>query len=618
MALVCLALLFATGCEQQSIAEQEQIKTRQTLEATTPSATATNVPTNTPTPTTGPSPTATTAPSATPKPSATITPLPPTATPNPALAGFSLCAQGAGAPDGGRFSARITAITTTLEPAFERVTIGLTAPGDSAAPHAQASCVSAADDSGAAPGAVAPYTLLIDMDGWLHDDGFTATTISPTLALSGTTVLKSLELRAKPGDAGATLAFGLDQPQPFRLKLESNPLRLVLDVAKSGAPAANNDMLTLPATGDAKPGVPLFYIQGGDAWKFDGGTATNLTKDQRNDQFGEVSALAASNGQIAFCAVAPGADVGDRVAPRTLWVLAADGKNMQSIPLQSQSCDDPTFSPDGKTIALTVDETGANPPRLSIWTVGADGSGEQRVTPTGDEWSRFAPQWLGAGRLVYAARAEDGRSTLFTHSADGAEREIGGEIQRGSSYASLGRPLAAPDGSAIAVEGLRVQGGADLLFLGPDGKALQLPGARPTPTPQSGSQATPTPAANVILSVTSGFWNRPLAWGSDGTLFYLTSACESTAVQSYTLHALSVKTGDDRTLAAGTTLGGVGAAQTVGSGLAYVTQQNAAAGPRGPLAPGSGPSALWFWDIGGNGQRAKLADAPASISGLAR
>jgi len=44
----------------------------------------------------------------------------------------------AGEADGGRFSARITGITTTVEPSLERVTIGLAVPSDSAPPHALA------------------------------------------------------------------------------------------------------------------------------------------------------------------------------------------------------------------------------------------------------------------------------------------------------------------------------------------------------------------------------------------------------------------------------------------------------------------------------------------------
>src|SRR4029078_4052805 len=95
----CFVLLFATGCEQTSIAQQEQIKSFETLQASTPSTTP--IPTETPTPTVtltsrppiGPSPTPTITPTPSSTPEPTATPLPPTPTPNPALANFSLCDQ---------------------------------------------------------------------------------------------------------------------------------------------------------------------------------------------------------------------------------------------------------------------------------------------------------------------------------------------------------------------------------------------------------------------------------------------------------------------------------------------------------------------------------------------
>ena len=599
---LCVALLIVSGCEQSSIAEQEQIKTRQTLEAATPSATP--APTSTPAPSATPGPSSTPAPSPTvaPSPSATatpiptLTPLPPTATPNPALAKFSLCSQTAGEADGGRFSAKLTGITTTLEPAFERVTIGLAIPGESAAPHAVARCITAAADTDIGQSG---YRLLIDMSGWLHDDLFKGSSISQTTALSGTTILKTLTLRSDPNaTAGATLAFGLEQPMPFRLALEKNPDRLVLEVGKTGAIAANNDMLSLPSSGDTKPEAALFYLQGGDVWSFADGKATNLTIETRAGQYGDVSALTVSTAakQIAFCATAPGADVGDRGAPRSMWTMDFAGKNAQSLPLQDQSCADLAFAPDGKTIAFTVDETGANPPRFSIHTIGADGSAEQRITAVDDEWSRFGAQWLDSARLVYAAASEDGRSTLFIRTGTGGEQDIGAELVKGDIYQSLGRPLAAPDGSAIAIEGLRVNNaGADLLLIDASG----TPVAAPT-------------------QINSGYWNRPLAWSADNTLFYLNIDCASDVAQRYTVHSRTLKTGADRVVAAGATLGGIGKFSTNGKGLVYVTLDRAAGGARGPLQlEANSPSTVWFWDIGGTGARAKLTTAQSAITDLA-
>ena len=265
-------LLLVAGCEQQSIAEQEQIRSRQTLEASTPSVTPTptitptNTPTPTYTPTIGPSPTPSVTPTPTLTPVPTPSPLPPTATPNPALAAFSLCTQTAGDLAGGRFSARITGITATVESAFERLTIGLDVPGESAPPYATASCLAAADD--AAGTATSGYVLLLNLDGWLHDDAFNASPLSQTLALSGTTVMKRLGYRFDPNAAvGATLAIDLAQPLPFRVSLAERPARLVLEVAKTTPLGPSNDMLSLPG-GSAQPDTPIYYLQDGDIWRY--------------------------------------------------------------------------------------------------------------------------------------------------------------------------------------------------------------------------------------------------------------------------------------------------------------------------------------------------------------
>jgi len=613
----CLMLLFATGCEQTSIAQQEQIKSFETLQASTPSTTP--IPTETPTPTTtptptptvGPSPTSTITPTPSPTPQPSATPLPPTATPNPALANFSLCDQVAGDANGGRFSAKISGITTTIDTAFERVMIGLNVPSDSAPPHALARCLSAADEP---PGtATSGYVLHIDLAGWLHDDAFKTSTISPTQALSGTTVLKNLSYRFDQNAAsGATLAFGMDQALPFRLALEKDPYRLVLEVGKTGALGANNDALSLPAS-NAKPSTPVFYLQEGDVWKYLDGKTTNLTKDaryqkpdgatpvpeeQRIPQFGDVTALAAKQaaGLVAFCAIAPGADVGDQLAPSVLWSIDLEGKDAQALAVRGRTCAEPTFAPDGKTIAFVADESGATPPRLSIWTVSASGGDEQRVTSADDEWSRFGPQWLDGTRLVYAATAEDGRSTLFVRAANGTEQDIGADLVKGDRYQALGRPLAAPDGSAIAVEGLRANtDGADLLLIDAAGAAIP-----------SQSQ------------IGGGYWNRPLAWNADGTLFYLSTACASQVAQSYTVHTRGLKDGADKLIAAGTTLGGIGQFTALDKGMAYVTLARAPAGPRGPLSiERTSASTLWFWDIGGSGARGKLAESQSAISDIA-
>ncbi|MDZ4717782.1 MAG: hypothetical protein SH847_04880 [Roseiflexaceae bacterium] len=605
--LLGLTTLLVTGCEQTSIARQEEIRSFETVQALTPtitpSPTATATPTATPTltPTIGPSPTAL-------PPTLTLipspTPLPPTTTPNPALRDFSLCTQMAGAVDGGRFSMRVTTITTTVETNFERVVLALDVPGDSAAPHAQANCVPA----------TAGYEITVDLAGWQHDDAFRTSVATATKALSGTKILSQLQYRfGSDTSAGASIVLPITEPHAFHISLETKPYRLVIEVAKNPALGAASDMLAVPSQSKASPTMPFYYLRDGDIWSFVDGAAKNLTNSAEIETAFSVSTIGK---RIAFCRASSAAGQATEVS--SLWVMELDGIGVQELAAAGRRCSEPAFSPDGKQVAFVVDEdaTRAQPPRLSIWVIDfTSGKGPDRLTspgtimvagtqqPTPDEWSRFGPQWIDATRLVYVAQAEDGRSTLFTLTlADRKEVEIGasllvvpsGQGQRIARYLGFGRPLVAPDGKTIVIEALRAdKPGADLLLLDADGNEQKGP-------------------------PNDGYWARPLAFADDGTLYYLTSACDSDAAQSYSVIAYSPG-GKNQTVAIGQTAGSFGQFVTLGNGLAYV---NFAApgipGPRGPLnLNGVGASSLWFWDLT-SGARTKLLDAETAITGLGR
>jgi hypothetical protein len=577
-----LVLLFVAGCEQQSIAELEQIRSRQTLEASTPSVTPS--PTITPTSTATPTATPTIGPSPTPTPTLppTPSPLPPTATPNPALANFSLCTQTAGDVSGGRFSAQVTAITTTVEAAFERLTIALDVPGDSAVPYATARCISSQGSTGS-------HTLVVDLDGWLHDDAFEASIISPTMEFSGTTVIKQLNYVVDPQSVvGASLTIDLAQPMPFRIALANDPVQLVLEVAKTSPIGPSSNMLTVPS-GSAEPDVPLYYLQDGDIWRYADGKATNLTDSSEAET---AMAYNAEVDLVAFCRAVSGAAPDDVRAPSTLWIMNGDGSDATEIAAVGRTCSSPSFSPNGKNIVFVVDESGGIPAHTSIWVVSSESGEPLRLTPEGDEWSRFAPQWLAGNRLVYSAEAEDGRSTLFLYHPEGVEEDIGANLVIGDRYRALGRPLASPDGSMLAIEGLRAtKDGADLVLLNSDGSEVAVLG--------------------------DGYWTRALAWSDDGTLYSMTTLCPSTAVQSYAVFART-SDGDNRLIANGDTLGGFGTFIASERGLAYVALASSPTGVRGPLAvDASSSSSLWFWDLASGG-RTKLVDAPRAIDGLTR
>ncbi|ABU60443.1 TolB family protein [Roseiflexus castenholzii] len=606
---VALAL---TACEQLSIAEQERIREIQTVEASTPTATPVP-PTDTPTPlpptatsTSGPTPTP---PPPTPTPEPTPTPLPPTPTPNPILAQFSLCNQQVGDPGGGRFSMRVTSITTTVDAFFERLELTLDVPADSVLPHASARCrrAPAASQMVGEVEVTGAYLIEVQLDGWLRDDAFRASLATPTIPLSGTQVMRAAAFRAPPGAiAGAQLVIGVDQPFPFRLRLEDNPLRLVIDVATSGPVSQASDLLRIPAGAPAAPVAPMFYLADGDIWRISNGAPENLTERLRAGQFGDVTALTTRPNAplLAFCATAPGAVAADVTAASTLWVLELDSGSIRQLspPPRGRSCADPVLSPDGTTIAYAVDESGGAPPQLRIFSVQVfPGAPAVALTPSGDEWSRYAPQWLDDARLVYAATAEDGRRTLFLRESDGTELDIGMALlvsgtggQRSARYDGFGRLIAAPDGRAIAVEAFRIDGsGADLLILNRSGAEIER-----------------------LSPIAAGFWNRPVAWSADGALYYLSTACASDAVYEYTLHVRSAD-GGDRVIAAGIATGDLGVFTVHQNALAYVTFDRLPGGPGGPLrvAPDD-PAALWYWDLAGN-TRTRLVETRRAITALA-
>lgn len=503
-------LLVLSACDLTTVGETEQIANIETIRAGTPSPTATPTATLTPTPTATATPTI--GPTATPTP----TPLPPTPTPNPALLGFGFCDQRVGTLDG-RFSARLLAADASGTPAFEQVILRFELAPGSAPLGAMAVCAPTTDlDATVAADLDGAYALRVRLPGWLRDEAFRSSPITSTLTFSGTRVLTSARLiPAADPDAGVDLLIGLPEPLPFRLTLERNPTRLTLAVARTSPIVAASDQLRVPASGGA-PDLdrPAFILFDGDIWRVKAGQAdagpglapvaagaTNLTASPETE-----TALAVSpdGTKVAFCRSAPGLDPADAdlPVPGVLWIMNADGSDARPLAQVGVGCADPAFSPDGARVAFAVDETGVAPIQRTLYAVSVEGGRTQRLIEGGDEWSRFAPQWLEGGTLIFAATSQDGRSTLFLRNPRGEISDIGASVlvnDNGDAiYRALGRPLAAPDGSRFAVEALRNDGpGADLVVFDASGGILEVIGAArevpPTPTPSP----TPTTAATT-------------------------------------------------------------------------------------------------------------------------
>ena len=645
--LVILFAIVLVGCDLIPVGEGEQIANIETIIAGTPSATptatatATATATPTATPTFGPTPTATA--TATP----TVTPLPPTPTPNPALTGFGYCTQTVGLTTG-RFSAALQEVRTSGNPAFEQLDLIFDLSQGSAPLSATVSCLTVAD-ARIVPAATmlnAPYALRIELAGWLRDDRFAASPVSQTVSFTNTrTITQALLVVDPQADVGATMLVPLAEPVPFRVTLAQN--RLSVAVARSATFGVASDTLRVPSGSAPASLEPLYFLFDGDVWQLDlafstvgdGMTrrlagAVNITDSAETETH-----LAVSPGgdYLAFCRAEPGLDPADAVlaVPSTLWLLPRAGGEAQPLAQVGVSCADPVFSPDGATIAFAVDETGAIPTQWTIYTVPVSGGEPERVEAALDEWSRFMPQWLSGGRLVYRAEAPDGRSALFLRLPTGEVRDVGAELLTDERlvvrYRGFGALIASPNGEYVAVEALRADDpGADLLILDSAGQlverigtqrvTLPAPTATPTVPPTATATATPTatPPATAIPTATpepippqplreGPFWTRPLGWDQEGRLLYLTTLCASDLVQDYQLYRWR---GLQRSelLATGQSLGGIGAVVVRNGQLFYAAVNGADAGPRGPQTQSQRyPTTLWVWDVD-SGDRAALLD----------
>jgi hypothetical protein len=641
LVLLSLGVVFlVSSCGD--VTEEEAIQNYETILALTPTKTPTFTPTNTPTltpsPTLSPTPSPTLAPTKPPTP----TPLPPTPTSNPALQDFSFCNQTVGDEENGRFSARLIGdMHTETFPAFERLTLSFELAEESAPLSAISRLVNDRDYTQITgdPVAPAPYMLMIDFPGWLHDGFFTSTIITgstwltetasyyPTYLFTDTDVLKSFAFTSNlDSPAGTTFLLGLAEPALYHVALSRDLTELRVEIAREAFMTPSQDELAIERGDLPLAPDPLYFLLNGDIWQLDGTDVYSIT--QLPEYITDI-AISPDSTLLAYCRTQePGINPRESGAavPASLWIRQLETGDEQTIPDLGVNCTDLVFSPDSSLLAMSVDETGISPTERSMHIVSVsalldahskNGSvfGEPPTSPITDSptlsdaitmtntliltdtiaesatnaaaetqnhairgggWNRFAPQWLNDSRLVYAAQAPDARSTIFILDLDtGIEHDVGGDIQVVDSRYRY-RAFGAP-------------------LVSPDGRAIAIEAYR-----------ADEPGADMLLLdatgkeqdvVQQGYWTRPLAWSEDQTLFYLVTNCDSTLIQDYAL-SMYERNGKQTLLAAGKSLGTIGEAVAMGDGLAYVSASRALFGARGPerSSPYS-PSAIWYWNL---------------------
>lgn len=152
-----------------------------------------------------------------------------------------------------------------------------------------------------------------------------------------------------------------------------------------------------------------------------------------------------------------------------VWQVDADGHNPQPLTQDEAIQQDPVWSPDGTLIAYRILRDPYTPPggtlqvyqRSVLYTMGPDGTGEDRLTPRDGYVLAF--DWSpGGDRLVISARLEDlnqdgiisreDRARLYT--VDLGSRKIRRVVADVAPRLSMHKPMWSRDGSHIAyVEG---------------------------------------------------------------------------------------------------------------------------------------------------------------------
>ncbi len=587
LALVVVAL---AACQQAPQPTARPLQNQLTILALTPTGTATptatvtltpapasptSAPSVTPTRTVGPSPTK----GATPiNPSAVIPQTTPQATPlstPTANQSSSFCTQNFGAVSDERFSARLNNAGLDRTPNGDRLFLELTS--SSGPVNGQVRCVPPAAAQLLSNDSSIVSVIQIDLPLWRHDELWSSSSVTLTKVLRLDTLqhVRSVVSQSSSDSAGVLIEIGLDQALPFTVQLNGGRLNVV--IADNANTVLSDDALSKSNGKPTAPKQPVVFASKGDLYRYESSRVVPITTTLAIES--DV-ALSPDRTQIAFCRANP-----DGLPTQgALWTSTIDGDN-ETLVADVGGCAEPAWALDGGVIWFTAPWSDAAPDSYRLWQVTANGGDASAVSPL-DEWSRRMPHALPDGSVLTVGHTDGGQGALLISNPLSGTDSLLGQASLGN-YASVGKASVSADGTRIAVEAIRADGGADLVVLDQSGKQLDL--------------------------ISGQWWVRPLAWGNDNTLYYLNVICRSGQVLNYSLH--SRQGSKDSQIVKGSTLGDLGSVAVVDDTMLYVRSLQSPDTERGAQPVIGGASELWLYDLS-NSARTRLIAADDGITSV--
>ena len=280
-------------------------------------------------------------------------------------------------------------------------------------------------------------------------------------------------------DAQARIAFVSDRDGNAEIYVidpdGANPRNLTNHPDRDTNPAWSPDGKRIAFMSDRDGHV---NIRGRSAYEIyvmdaDGGNQRNLTNNPDRD----ISPSWSPDGKrIAFVSDRD-VDGGEAVHNYEIYVMAADGGNLQRVTNNLTEDEYPSWSPDGKRIAFSARRDGHFENELGItyeiYVMDADGENEQRLTENrNNDWN---PSWAPDGKRIAFMSDRKGDAVsfdIYIMNADG-----GNQQKLTNNRGWDGSPSWSPDGKRIAFMSYRdrnrVGHNTEIYVMDADGGNLQ-------------------------------------------------------------------------------------------------------------------------------------------------